>query len=176
MLTFIPDSRISFTIITLKFSLKKILVDSSCLYNAICIRLNLCISLLISESDKICIIPLYCMYPSQAFLVSLITGIWGPRQDRIVIKAWTLRLITDTTTDKFYHYGLCYRLKLLDKLEVLTIRSKPILIIKKKTDIGLPDWILVWMCQLKSLQKLSVMGYAITEQSLRYVHCLNNLL
>ena len=134
------------------------------------LQYDLCISLSISESDKICICISVLHVCISGF--SCITKNWHLRSyaepnSYQIMSIW--HLVTYYTTAKFNHYYLCYRLKLLDELEVLTIVGE-----SQKPDI--PDWILVWMCQLKSLQKLSVKGYNITERSLRYVHCLNNLL
>ena len=151
--------------------LRKILINHSCLYNSIC--LNLCISRSISESNETCILCFSllhvsisgCPYITKYWHLSTIAG----QKSYQIMGIW--HLVTYYTTAKFNHYYLCYRLKLLDELEVLVIESDDLL-----NNANIADWILVWMCQLKSLQKLSVKGYNITERSLRYVHCLNNLL
>ena len=151
--------------------LRKILINHSCLYNSIC--LNLCISRSISESNETCILCFSLLHVSISGC-PYITKYWHLRtiagqKSYQIMSIW--HLVTYNTTAKFNHYYWCYRLKLLDKLEVLTIEGDV-----SRNNANIPDWILVWMCQLKSLQKLSVINYTITEQSLRYVHCLNNIL
>ena len=65
-------------------------------------------------------------------------------------------------TQHEYKYKVIFcRLKFSENLEVVTINSgyphsKPII----------PDWILSWMCQLKNLQKLTLLGYKLPQ---RYV-------